>query len=66
MKIWTIQLDLEEGSDEFWESNPTPEQIIRVINDELNNTCLYTSNLKVVKIIDNNEYNYYEVNAISE
>jgi hypothetical protein len=56
MKTYTIQFTLEEGSDEFWESNPTPEKVWDVVEFEMRHTNLDFDNVKIIKIVDETEY----------
>lgn len=56
MKTYTIQFDLFEGSDEFWESNPSPLEVLKLFKESVN--YLYIDNLKVIKFIDETEYEY--------
>ncbi len=60
MKTWTIQFELEEGCDEFWESNPSPEEVLDVVKAWLDygDAAGYHdyNNLKCIKIIDRHEH----------
>jgi len=56
MKAYTIQLELLEGSDEFWEGNPTPADILREIKQELDTSGFTISDIKITKIVDDTEY----------
>lgn len=63
MKTYTVQFLLSEGSDEFWEANPKPEEVIKFIIQDLNQTfCLsyLTDNFKIIKIVDDTVYEEYE------
>jgi hypothetical protein len=62
MKTWTIQFDLNQGCDEYWESNPTPTDVLKLFSEVLGTTSLYDNfnnkTLKIIKITDNTHYEY--------
>lgn len=58
MKVWTIQFEIEEGSDEFWESNPTPFEMKEMVQNALESDGVWPvdGSLKIVKTVDTTEY----------
>jgi hypothetical protein len=56
MKKWTIQFELLEGNDEFWDDAPTPYEILQEVKRELDLVNLDIENLRCVKFIDETEY----------
>jgi hypothetical protein len=58
MKQWTIQFDLLEGNDEFWERNPPPDEVLSAVWTALADGHLYFNKLRCIKVVevDDNEY----------
>ena len=52
MKKYTIQFEMEEGNDEFWNSSPTPGNVLAFIREEFNSLYIHINNIKIIKIID--------------
>lgn len=61
-RLFTVQFVLEEGSDEFWDSNPNPKQVLSVLRAELPSCGLDMdpNTIKIVKVIDDNVYTEIE------
>ena len=56
MKRWIFEFRLEEGADEFWESNPSKMQVYELVQSTLENAHLYVDNIKITKVEE--ECNY--------
>jgi hypothetical protein len=55
-KSYTVEFDLEEGSDEFWDNNPLPQEVLEVIREELAGVHLDIREIRITKIVDLKTY----------
>ena len=56
MKTYTVEIEVNEGNDEFWDDNPQPEEVLKVIKEDIEGGNLNISSIKIVKIVDLNTY----------
>lgn len=48
MKKYRFEFTLRDGNDEFWESDPTYREVIKLVRDELNRIDLKITDLTLV------------------
>ena len=56
MKTYTVQIEVLSGGDEFWEENPSPEDVLLEIDKILQANGININDIKIVKIVDKKEY----------
>ena len=53
---YTVQFTLNSGNDEFWDSYPSPKDVLEVLVEELKLPGLDIEDIRIVKVVDSNIY----------
>jgi len=57
MKEYTFKLIISEGCDEYWESNPSPEDVCDLVNEVLYNSGFDILDLRLVQYKEDTAWN---------
>lgn len=65
MITYTVQFEIDGNGDEFWEGNPSPQDVIEMITLEMQKLypALDWHRLKIVKIVDKTVYENLDIEA---
>lgn len=63
MKTYTFVIEVVEGMDEFWDANPSDQDVYDLLEDEILKTHIDYRSLKLIKVVNEAAHGIIDKNS---